>query len=432
MTTPKPAAAPTSPLWLVLLMATVMCINYVDRGNLYTAGPLIKGDLHLDPKEFGVLMSAFYYTYAIMQFPAGWLADRYGAKLMLGLGAAIWSLSTLLTGFAAGFYSVLVLRLLLGIGESAGFTTTSKLIATAVPRDHVALANGTLGFGYLFGPAIGTYLGGLIMARWGWRPAFFIFGGLSLLWLIPWRRVVIREVTTASAAPAAAATADAPAGYVPTVREILQERGLWGASIGHFCGNYNFYFILSWLPTYLVDVRGFSIEEMAFIAGSAYVVNALAALFAGWAIDRYVRAGGSRTFANKLPMGLAHLLGIGCMAGIVALPVKASIASLFIYELFLGFSSPGYFAIPQIMGGPAAAARWVGVQNFIGNIPGMIAPALTGYLIFVTGTYVSAFALAGIINLIGFFGWVVILQKIELVDWAGRAAARAASKPAAG
>ena len=415
MLNPKPAAASTSPFWLVLLMATVMFINYVDRGNLYTAGPLIQDDLHLNAKEFGILMSAFYFTYSFAQFPAGWLADRYGAKLMLGIGAAIWSLATLLTGFAGGFFSILVLRFLLGLGESAGFTSTSKLIATAVPRDHVALANGTIGFGYLFGPAVGTALGGLIMANWGWRPAFFVFGALSLLWLIPWRRVVIAEITTQSAGPTVA---------VPTVREILRERGLWGASIGHFCGNYNFYFILSWLPTYLVNVRGFTLREMALIAGGAYVVNAFAALFAGWAIDRWVRAGGSRTFANKLPMGLAHLLGIGCMAGIVILPVQASIASLFVYELFLGFSSPGYFAIPQIMGGPTAAARWVGVQNFIGNIPGMIAPALTGYLVFVTGTYVSGFALAGIINLIGFIGWVVILPKIEPVDWAARAATR--------
>ncbi len=417
MLNPKPTGAPTSPMQLVLLMATVMFINYVDRGNLYTAGPLIQDDLHLNEKDFGFLVSAFYATYVIAQFPAGWLADRYGAKLLLGLGAAIWAVATLLTGFAVGFYSILALRLLLGIGESVGFTTTSKLIATAVPPERVAIANGTLGFGYLFGPAVGTGIGGLIMANWGWRPAFFVFGALSLLWLIPWRRVVIREVTIVSAAPDAA---------VPALGQILRERGVWGASIGHFCGNYNFYFILAWLPTYLVKVRGFTLQEMAAVATGAYVINALAAFFAGWAIDLYVKKGGSRTFANKLPMGLAHILGIGCMAGIVVLPVQASIASLFIYELFLGFSSPGYFAIPQIMGGPAAAARWVGVQNTIGNFPGIIAPALTGYLVFVTGTYVSAFALAGIVNLIGFVGWVLILPKIEPVDWAARAAQRIA------
>ena len=416
---PKTTGAPTSPLRLVLLMATVMFINYVDRGNLYTAGPLIQDDLHLSAGDFGLLASAFYFTYVAAQFPAGWLADRFGAKVMLGLGATIWSVATLLTGFAGGFVSVLLLRLLLGIGESVGFTTTSKLIATSVPKDRVALANGTLGFGYLFGPAVGTALGGLIMAHYGWRFAFIVFGALSLLWLVSWRRVVIREVTIGSAA--------VPQGNVPTISEILRERGVWGASLGHFCGNYNFYFILAWLPTYLVKVRGFTLEEMAAVATGAYVIQAAAAFIAGWAIDSWVRKGGSRTFANKLPMGLAHLLGIGCMAGIVVLPIGASIASLFVYELFLGFSSPGYFAIPQIMGGPTAAARWVGVQNTIGNLPGIIAPALTGYLVYVTGTYVSAFALAGVVNLVGFIGWVLILPKIEPIDWAARAAARAAT-----
>jgi len=412
----KPAAAPTSPLTLVILMATVMAINYVDRGNLYTAGPLIQDDLHLSPEQFGFLASAFYFTYVAAQFPAGWLADRFGGKIMLALGAAIWSIATLATGFAGGFVSVLVLRLLLGVGESVGFTTTSKLIATSVPKDHVGLANGTIGLGYLLGPAIGTFLGGMIMARYGWRAAFIVFGALSVLWLVPWRGVAIQEITSGTAATRK--------DDVPTVREILCERGVWGASLGHFCGNYNFYFILAWLPTYLVKVRGFTLEQMASVASGAYVLNAAAAFFAGWAIDRWVKRGGSATFANKLPMGLAHLLGIGCMVGIVVLPDNASIASLFVYEIFLGFSSPGYFAIPQIMGGPSAAARWVGVQNCLGNIPGIIAPYVTGVLIGATGTYVSAFVLAGIINLVGFVGWVWILPKIELVDWAARRRAR--------
>jgi MFS family permease len=415
----NPAAAPTGPLSLVLLMATVMFINYVDRGNLYTAGPLIQDDLHLSPSDFGFLASAFYFTYVAAQFPAGWLADRFGGKVMLGIGAAIWSIATLATGFAGGFASILVLRLLLGIGESVGFTTTSKLIATSVPKEHVTLANGTIGLGYLLGPAIGTGVGGLIMAHYGWRAAFIIFGALSVLWLIPWRRVVIHEITIG--AP------ETPAGEVPTFREILRERGVWGASLGHFCGNYNFYFILAWLPTYLVKVRGFTLEEMASVATGAYILNAAAAFFAGWAIDRYIKRGGSPTFANKLPMALAHLLGIGCMAGIVVLPVTASIASLFIYEIFLGFSSPGYFSIPQVMGGPTAAARWVGIQNCLGNIPGIIAPYVTGLLIGATGTYVSAFALAGIVNLVGFVGWVWILPKIEPVDWAARRRSRAAA-----
>jgi cyanate permease len=268
-----------------------------------------------------------------------------------------------------------------------------------------------IGFGYLFGPAIGTFLGGMLMAHSGWRMTFLLFGAISLLWLVPWSRVVVPEITQRGAAPAQEQTV--------TSWEILRHRSLWGASIGHFCGNYNFYFILYWLPTYLVNARGFTIEEMAKVASAGYALNAGAALLAGWAIDRWVRRGGSATFAYKLPMALAHLLGIGCMFGLVLLPVQAALVSLYVYEVVLGFSSPGYFAIPQIVAGPAGAARWVGIQNKIGNTPGIVAPALTGFLVAASGgSYVTAFAVAGIVNLIGFFGWILILGRVELIDWA--------------
>ena len=412
--------APTSPMWLVLLMAASLFINYIDRGNLATVGPQIQDDLHLSATRYGALLSAFYVTYTLAQFPAGWLADRYGAKLVLGVGAALWSLATVLTGFAGGFISLLALRFMLGLGESVGFTTTCKLIATRVPKERIGIANGIVGFGYLVGPAVGTLLGGVLLQQFGWRGVFIAFGAVSFLWLVPWCRVVVPEVTLKSRASGAT-----PAAFAPSTTAILRERSLWGAAIGHFCGNYNFYFILGWLPTYLEKARGFTVAEMTAVASSAYAINAAAALFAGWAIDRWVRAGRSATFAYKLPMALAHLLGIGCMAGLVLLPVKLAIACLFAYELFLGFSSPGYFAIPQIIAGPAAAARWVGVQNAIGNIPGIIALFVTGMLVDLTGSYYSAFALAGIINLLGFVGWVVILQKIELIDWAARARAAA-------
>jgi len=403
----------TSPVQLVLLMAASLFINYVDRGNLATAGPLLQDELHLTATEFGALGSAFFVTYVLAMVPAGWLADRYGAKLVLGLGAAIWSVATLLTGFVGGFATLLALRLLLGLGESAAFPCTSKLIATSVKREHIGIANGVTGFGYLFGPAIGTFVGGLLTARLGWRPVFVIFGALSLLWLLPWRRVVVAEPTL---------TAHEPTVEPPRMREILAQRGLWGAVIGHFSGNYTFYFILTWLPTYFVKVRGFSIDEMAWVATVAYAINAAAALAAGWGIDRWVRAGRSATIGYKTPMGASHLISIVCMIGMAVLPIQGCIISLFVFELFMGFSSPGYFGIPQILAGPTAAARWVGVQNMCGNLPGILAPFVTGVLIDATGSYLSAFVLAGLINLLGFVGWVFVLPRIRPIDWDARRA----------
>jgi MFS family permease len=403
----------TTPVQLVLLMAASLFINYVDRGNLATAGARVIDELHLSATEFGALGSAFFVTYTLMMIPAGALADRYGAKLMLGIGAAIWSLATLLTGFVGGFASLFALRLLLGIGESAAFPCTSKLIATGVKREHIGIANGVTGFGYLFGPAIGTFVGGFLTQRLGWRPVFMIFGALSLLWLLPWSRVVVAESTTRTHAP----SVDPPA-----MREILSQRGLWGAAIGHFSGNYTFYLILTWLPTYLIKVRGFSIDEMAWVATAAYAINASAALVAGWGVDRWVRSGRSATVAYKTPMGASHLISIVCFIGMALLPIQGCIISLFVFELFMGFSSPGYFGIPQILAGPTAAARWVGVQNSIGNLPGIIAPFVTGVLIDATGSYNSAFVLAGIVNLVGFIGWVLVLPKIEPIRWHGHPA----------
>src|SRR6202035_801019 len=253
---------------LVLLISAALFINYVDRGNLATAAPLIQEQLHLSATERGTLLSAFYYSYVLMLAPVGWLAERFGAHKVLAIGVAIWSVATLLTGFASSFVALLLLRLMLGVGESASFPCSAKLVAAAVQPARIGMANGLMAFGYLVGPALGTVLGGILMSRFGWRPVFVLFGALSLLWLWPWARV--------RSAERAAHPANGMHG--PSFGRILRERGLWGASLGHFASNYGFYFILAWLPLYLVRVRGFSMQSMAGIAGFAYLINAVAGL----------------------------------------------------------------------------------------------------------------------------------------------------------
>jgi cyanate permease len=256
------------------------------------------------------------------------------------------------------------------------------------------------------------------MSHFGWRPVFMLFGALSLLWLWPWSRVTVATL------PPRGAPSDTAK---PTFTRILRERGLWGASLGHFSSNYNFYFILAWLPEYLVSVRGFSMQVMAGVAGVAYLINAISALVSGWAIDRWVRAEGSISRTYKGVMALSHVISIAAMAGMVLLPVRGSVACLFAYEVVLGLASPGVFAIPQIMAGPTAAGRWVGVQNTCGNVAGILAPLLTGVLVDATGSFASAFALAGLVNVLGVVGWVLILPKIAPLRWDTEGAMRAAA-----
>ena len=216
--------------WIVGLLAAALFINYVDRGAVSITADLIQKELRLSASELGVLFSAFFWTYSVLQIPVGWIAERYGAQRVLAMGLALWACATMLVGVVHSFAALLLLRLLLGVGESAGFPTASKLLAATVPVGQLGIANGIVAFAYQLGPAVGAYCGGLIMAQYGWRPVFFVFGSLSLLWLLPWSRVRL------PATPRDSGTSDGP-----PLRVLLRQPSLWGTALGLFSSNYSFY-----------------------------------------------------------------------------------------------------------------------------------------------------------------------------------------------
>jgi MFS family permease len=269
-----------------------------------------------------------------------------------------------------------------------------------------------LGFAYLVGPAIGTVLGGLLIPRYGWRAVFVLFGAVSLLFVWPLYRTPLRETAHA-----------AGAGTGPSLGLILKQRGLWGASLGLFASNYNFYFILSWLPDYLVKERGLSMGKMAAVAGSAYLINALSALAAGWVVSTWTRSGRSPNVFYKSLQAFSHIASMVAMAGMMLLPMGGCIACLCLFEVAIGVASPGIYAIAQILAGPTATGRWVGIQNGVGNLAGIFSPMITGVLLDLTGHFASAFVLAGALNVLGLIGWVWMLPRIQPLDWS-RAAGR--------
>ncbi len=392
---------------VVLLVTAAVFINYIDRGNLATASTLIQDQLRLTATQLGILLSAFYYSYVVCMPGMGWLAERHGAKRVLAAGVLVWSVATFATGFASSFAALLALRLLLGIGESVAFPCASKLIAQAVLVGRLGVANGIMSFGYLLGPAVGTLLGGFLMLRFGWRPVFMLFGVLSMSWLWPASRLRIAPLAREPREPQSV-----------SFGRILGQRALWGCALGHFASNYGYYFIISWLPYYLVKSRGFSIGSMVAIASWAYLLNAVSALLMGWAADRWIRNGASPTVIYKWIMAANHIAAVVCMAGMVLLPAAASVAALFVFEVVSGSSYPGLFAIPQILAGPRATGRWVGVQNAAGNVAGLVAPTITGILVDQTGLFDVAFALAAAVNLLGLIGWVFVLPQITPIQWA--------------
>jgi MFS family permease len=396
------------PLRVVLLLAAAVFINYVDRGTLATAAPLLKDELGLTNAQMGILLSAFFWSYAPLQPVAGWLAQRFDVRHVLAGGLALWAIATALSGLASGFAMLLVLRVLLGIGESVAFPCNSQLLAQRAAEHERGRANGLISAGLALGPTIGTFVGGLAMATFGWRATFIVFGLVSLLWLLPWRAATRSGVATA--APVQAVT---PVAY----RAILRERAAWGMSLGHFCANYSYYFVVSWLPLYFVKVHGFSMAAMASTAATIYALQAACAALGGWASDRWIIAGATATRVRKSQLVIS-MLGVGAamMACANAGP-RLAIAMLLLVGVFYGLQGANLFATSQTLAGPRAAGKWVGVQNLVANIAGVLAPLVTGLSIDRTGGYWWAFAIAAAVTLLGSLAFGVLVRRVEPVAW---------------
>ena len=392
---------------MVLLLAAAIFINYIDRGSLALASPLLKDELQLSNAEMGILFAAFFWSYAPLQPLAGWIAQRFDVRHVLAAGLALWALATLLTGLATTFVMVFGLRLLLGIGESVSYPCNAKLLAQRATAQQRGRANGFVAVGQALGPTCGTLLGGFIMARYGWRAMFIFFGALSLLWLIPWR----------AATRDAAATGSLPGLPPVSYRALLRERALWGTGIGHFCGNYAYYFMLTWLPLLLVKTFGFSIQKMTVIGAGVYAVHAVVAAAAGWLGDRRIRAGADPHRVWK-PMIVAGMCGAALtMALCTVTGPTPTIVLLLVTGVFFGLQSPSLGAISQTLGGPRAAGQWMGIQNLLANMAGVLGPVITGVVIDRTGSFFWAFAIAAAVTLAGAFAFGMIIRRVEPVAW---------------
>ncbi len=406
---------------LVLLLGAAIFINYVDRGNLATAAPLLKTELALSNTQIGVLLSAFFWTYAPLQLLAGWMAERLDVHKVLPAGLALWSVATLLTGVAGSFLVLLALRLLLGLGESVVYPCHSKLLGLRAKEHQRGTANGVTAAGQGLGPAFGTLVGGAVMAHYGWRAVMLGFGALSLLWLVPWIASTRRVPST---------VLESGAGQAPSYAAILRRRAARGSCLGHFCTNYALYFVLGWLPLFLVKSRGFSLLEMSRIGAAVYGVYALSAALSGWASDRWILAGQTPNLARKSFMVSGALGTALCLLLTANATAAMTIVWLLCMGIFLGFGSAMLFTITQTLAGPRAAGQWTGLQNFFGNLAGILGPILTGALVDHTGGFGWAFIVAAGISLTAALAFGVVVKRIETQDWASHAelAALAASR----
>ncbi len=402
---------------IIALLGISVFINYVDRGNLSIAAPMLKEELGISASQLGVLLSAFFWTYACLQPISGWLVDRVNVNWVIAGGFFLWSAATAATGILHTFAMLFGLRLVLGMGESVAFPSYSKIIALHFPEEHRGLANSVVSAGLLLGPGLGMLIGGMLMARFGWRPFFIVLGSASLLWLIPWIKYMPVERN-----PIPLDTRG-----VPSLPEFLRLRSAWGTCVGLFCSNYVNYFLITWLPFYMVRERHFSMATMAKVGGTAYLLGAGFSVLSGWLSDRWIMSGGTPTQVRKTFTGAGIALA-GISLGLSAVSGQGlCLAMLVLGVMFFGACSSNVWAITQTLAGPQAAGRWTGFQNFIGNLAGVAAPAITGFVVDRTGHFYWAFAILTAVALTGTASWVFLVGPVEQQVWHKRLSATAAS-----
>jgi MFS transporter, ACS family, D-galactonate transporter len=394
-------------LLLTLLVASIF-LNYIDRSNLSLAAPIVQQEFGLSDRALGSLFSAFFWTYALLQLfgISGWLADRFPVGLVLAGGLFVWSAATVLTGVLSGLPALFAARLLVGAGESVAYPCYSRIFASSIPVEHRGVANALLDAASKLGPALGTLIGGALLATVGWRMFFVVLGAASLLWLIPWLRWM-PKLERAGAVSAGG----------PTTLQILRTRSAWGAFLGHFCGNYFWFFLLTWLPTYLVKERGFEQGRMIRVSSIVYFAIAASTLCAGWISDRWIAAGGSPTRVRKTVV----CCGLGFSTVILPVAVvqdsTAAVVLLFVACMSFGAYTSNHWAITQTLAGPLAAGRWTSLQNGIGNLSGIVAAWLTGVVVDRTHSFALPFAIAAAIAVTGALLWGIVVQEVKPVQW---------------
>ncbi len=404
---------------LVLLCICVL-INYVDRGNLSVAAPLLKNEFHLSSSQLGILFAAFFTTYTAMQFVIGWLVDRFDPARILVVGFLVWSLATAATGATRTFAALFAMRLILGVGEAVALPCGSKIIALHLTERYRGFAAGAFMASLRAGNAVGTFGAGMLMAHYGWRPVFLWIGLGSLVWLPAW--LIWKapspgyEKVASNSAVAPPAPNNNPAAS-PTLLRIWSQRSFWGTALGQFCCNYLLYFMVTWLPSYLVMERHLSPAAMAKVAGAYYLMDAVAAIGTGWLQDFFIHAGSSPTLVRKLAMSLGFVVAIAGLLGCALSGANSYLPWLLTAGIGCGATSPGIFAFPQRIAGQQAVGKWYGSQNGISNLAGVVAPSLTGLVLQRTGTFIAPFAITSALCALGILFWSFLVGPVEPINW---------------
>jgi len=420
---PEGSARPSWGRWYVLLLISLMyLITYLDRVNISAAAPVISKEFGFDKITMGAIFSAFVWAYALFQVPGGWLGDRFGPRSMLTIIVGYWSVMTAATAAATGAVSFIVVRFLFGIGEAGAFPVATRAMQLWYPRRERGFVQGITHSASRLGAAIAPPIVVGIITAFGWREAFYVCGAVGIVWTLWWyltyrnlpeeHRLVNREELARIRGADAQGNINPPAiearANVPWAT-LLRSPNMWAIMCAYFTYVYCLWIFLSWLPSYLVDYRHFTLIKVGYLASLPLLAGVVGDTVGGLATDWLLRKTGNAKLARRA-VAITGLLG--CCACIVpASLVQDPYAAIYLLTasgFFLECTIGPSWAVPMDTGGKYSGTV-SGMMNMAGNFGGALSPLVFGVLA-QYGSWQAPFIVAAALLVIGAGIWAFWLD----------------------
>ena len=396
--------------WLVvILLALATVVAYMDRVNLSVAliDVHFKAFFGLNNTDRGLANSAFFWSYAVLQIPAGWLVDRYGSKYPIAFAFGVWSVRTAVTALTTGFQALFAIRMLLGVAEAVIHPASLRWIRFNFAEKQRGLAIGLFMSGSKFGPAIGAVAAAWLIDRFGWQTMFVILGGGALIWLVPWLIFADKdEKKTVNANPASPTD---PAEPTVSMGRLLASPVLWGTVIGTFCYMYFVYFCLTWMPAYYNEARHLSLASSSLFTTFSFAGMAVVSILGGWAADGLIALGLAAVTVRKAFTVAGFLMATTVLIGAHSASLNTALLFSVLSLSGLGLATANYWALTQSLIPSGSAGRIVGIQNCAASVAGIVAPILTGWLVDTTGKFdapIEALVVVIVVGIAAYLGLV--------------------------
>jgi len=390
-----------------MLLFTASVIAFIDRAALSVAAPFVREELHLTPSQMGTIFSAFFGGYALFCFIGGWASDRFGPKKTYAVAMFVWSVFCGLTAAASSFIALLVLRIFFGIGEGPMGAVTNKSARNWFPSRETGIVMGlSPSGGNMVGAAFAGPLVAFLATMFGWRAAFIVIMLLGFVWLAAWLWLMAdtpaqsKRVTQAERSYIEEGRASANAGTDASLplKHYLTSPMVLGIAFAFFASNYILYFFLSWLPSYLVDVRHLDIRSMSILGSIPWIMGLLGCTLGGLFSDALLARTGNPTFARKIIVVAGLVIGAILLIAATQVTTTGAAVTLIAAITFLNATTPlACWSLVQEMVPSRRVGSVGGYVHFLSNLSGIVGPAATGYIIEYGGGYGASFVMAGTI-----------------------------------